>query len=149
MLGGWCSCITIWPSLLSVWTTFPVFEFALTSLTILLSCQIVATKYHVAILVWYVSISDHSTELMNTIWKMLLTTYIVVLQYVLWAKKSFNSWTDVNRLSQYTWWLFPVLSSYSFNATLYPRPNSEYAVDKDMCQTDADMLYQHYSTCTL
>ena len=48
---GWFTRITLWPNHLSVWTTFLGFEFILTSLTILLSCQTVAAKFELPL--WY------------------------------------------------------------------------------------------------
>ena len=48
---GWFTWITLWPNLLSVWAAFLGLEFVLTSLTILLSCQTVATKFELPS--WY------------------------------------------------------------------------------------------------
>ena len=100
MFCGWFTWITLWPSLLSVWITFLGFEFILTSLTILLSCQTIATKFELPSCYDLLALQIILPGLPIPSKRYFLFTCIVSLQYVLWASKSFSNWTVVNRLSQ-------------------------------------------------
>ena len=72
MFCGWFTWITLWPNLMSVWTTF--LRFWICNVKSYNSIVLPNSGHQVwaAILVWFVSTMDHSTRFTNTLWKILL-----------------------------------------------------------------------------